>query len=148
MAFKSRQNTQVSCMLILKRDNKILMSKRANTGHYDGFYSLPAGRVEIGESVIDCIIREAKEEIDIKIDKYNLTLSHFMHRFDLENNETHECLDFYFATNIWEGNIKNNEPNKCSELRWFEIGKYISSVPYIIHSINNAEKGIMYSEGY
>lgn len=55
MAFRPRQNTQISCMLILKRWDEILMSKRINTGHYDGFFSLPAGRVEPKESVLDCI---------------------------------------------------------------------------------------------
>ncbi len=148
MTFRPRPNTQVSCMLILKRGNEILMSRRANTGHYDGYFSLPAGRVESKESVIECIIREAKEEIDIDINKNELTLVHFMHRFELENNEIHECLDFYFKAYAWAGIVKNNEPNKCSELKWFKTGEYSSPIPYISHAINNAENGLMYSEGY
>jgi len=152
MVFKPRANTQVSAMLILKRGNQILFSRRANTGHCDGLFSLPAGRVELRESIRDCIIREAKEEINITINKNDLEFVHFMHRFEPENsfdyssNIMNECLDFYFITYKWKGNIKNNEPHKCSELKWFTKEDCHSHIPYICHAIDYADARIMYSE--
>jgi 8-oxo-dGTP diphosphatase len=43
--------------LILFRDGKILLLKRANTGYEDGNYSVIAGHVEPGENFTQCIIR-------------------------------------------------------------------------------------------
>lgn len=57
----------VSVHLLLRKDNKILLMRRKNTGFADGMYSMPAGKLEPKESVEDAIIREAREEINIDI---------------------------------------------------------------------------------
>jgi len=41
----------VAVHLFLLQDNKILLSKRYNTGYEDGNWNVPAGHVEEGESV-------------------------------------------------------------------------------------------------
>ena len=52
--------------LVLKKDGKILLTRRQGSGYYDGWYGLPAGHVEAGELPTECLIREAKEEIDVE----------------------------------------------------------------------------------
>ena len=55
----------LSVYLLLQDHDKILLSKRKNTGWYDGYYSLIAGHARPYESAISAIIRESKEEIGL-----------------------------------------------------------------------------------
>lgn len=43
--------------------------RRRGSGYYDGWYSVPAGHVEAGELPVDRLVREAREELGITLDK-------------------------------------------------------------------------------
>ncbi|MGL4336436.1 MAG: NUDIX hydrolase [Turicibacter sp.] len=57
--------TQGAFAVIINEEKKVLLVKRRDYPIWD----LPGGRVDPGESVVDCAIREAKEEtgVDIKV---------------------------------------------------------------------------------
>lgn len=143
MAYRERRKTQLCSYLILKVEDNILWSKRKDTGYYDGYFSLPAGRVELNESIEHCIIREAEEEIGITIHEYELKLVHVMHRFETDG----ESMDCYFTTGKYKGTIENKEPNKCSELKWFNVNSPRDDrIPYVYRCVNNSLVGMTYSE--
>jgi mutator protein MutT len=110
--------------LILKIGNKILLSRRYNTGFHDGGYSFPAGHLNGNETLIQTIIREAKEEIGIELIPEDLSLVHVMHRREL--NE--ERINFFFIAENWKGEPKIMEPHKCDDLRWFNINNLPQNV--------------------
>ncbi|HIE41446.1 MAG TPA: NUDIX domain-containing protein, partial [Candidatus Aenigmarchaeota archaeon] len=60
--------------LVLIKDNKILLSRRFNTGFHDGEYSFPAGHLDGNETLIQAMVREAKEEIGIELKPEDLKL--------------------------------------------------------------------------
>lgn len=100
-----------------------------------------------GESVAACLIREAKEEIGIKIKKRDINLVHVMHRNNTDDNA--ERLDFFFACKGWSGGIVNMEPDKCDELKWVALDALPANViPYIKQAIKSTQKQIIYSELY
>ncbi len=132
--------------IILKDGNKILLSRRFQTGYMDGFYSFPAGHVEKGERFLDCGIRELKEEIGVEVKEEDLKLVQIMHRYNGK-----EMIDFridvFYTCSKWNGDIQNMEPNKCDDLQWFEIDNLpINIVPYIKKAIENIQNGIFFSE--
>lgn len=43
--------------VFLIRDGQILLLRRANTGHHDGDYGLPAGKLDGGEELHSAAIR-------------------------------------------------------------------------------------------
>ncbi len=64
MKFQGRTATAI----IIYPSNKILLVKRS-TPPFIGYWALPGGRVEIGESVEQTVVREVKEEtgVDVRI---------------------------------------------------------------------------------
>src|SRR5262249_10856561 len=61
------QRPQLAVSAVIFRDGKVLLLRRAKSrGH--GFWSLPGGRVEFGESLHTALIREVDEEAGLKID--------------------------------------------------------------------------------
>jgi 8-oxo-dGTP diphosphatase len=58
---------QLAVSAAIFRDRKVLLVRRARSPAR-GFYSLPGGRVEFGESLHDALRREISEETGLKID--------------------------------------------------------------------------------
>ena len=52
---------------IIWRDNKILISKRKKKGLLGGLWELPGGKIKKNETNYQCLKREVKEELNIKI---------------------------------------------------------------------------------
>ena len=58
---------QLAVSAVIFRDGKVLLLRRAKSpGH--GFWSLPGGRVEFGESLHAALAREVDEDAGLKID--------------------------------------------------------------------------------
>lgn len=49
------------------RDGKVLLAQRA-AGALQGLWSLPGGRLEFGERLSECALRELDEEVGVKAD--------------------------------------------------------------------------------
>ncbi len=139
---KERFKVIASIYLLLIKNNKILLQKRANTGYEDGNYGLPAGHLENNESLKDGLIREISEEIAIKLDKKDVKLVHSMHR-----KEKDIRIDFFFTAKKYIGTPINNEPEKCEEIKWFYLEKLPkNTIPYIRKAIQLALDGQYFSE--
>lgn len=103
-------------LLLLDMSGQALFGRRQNTGFEDNAYHLPAGHLEAGESVIQALIREAKEEVGVTIAPEQVEFVHIMH-----NSSSGGRAAFFFAVRRWDGIPRNGEPEKCSELAWFPL---------------------------
>lgn len=143
---KKRHHNIPASYLVLFNGNKTLLSLRKNTGYEDEKYSLVAGHVDRGETFTDCVIREAKEEAGIIILKKDLKVAHFMHR-NSGTDENYERVDVFFVAEKWSGEISNKEPDKCSEIKWFDIDNLPkNTIPYIVQALKAIRSGEHYSE--
>ncbi len=43
-------------------------------------------------------------------------------------NQDVEYIDFIFIAKKWKGNIRNMEPEKCSELKWCSLNKLPNNI--------------------
>ncbi len=108
--------------VFLKKEDKYFFLKRQNTSYYDGYYNVPAGRLDVGETIYDCAIREAKEEAGIAIQRDDLKFLGVAQRFDPTSKLKH-WVDFFFSTETWVGEPHNAEEKKASECGWFTLNE-------------------------
>ena len=140
---KERFKIVPSVYLVLMKNDKILLSRRYNTGYFDGYYSFPAGHLDGNETLKQAMVREAKEEIGIALDPTDLELVHTMNRKIPDN----ERVDFFFTTKKWQGELKIMESDKCDDLSWFETDNLPQDIiPYIRQAIDSFLDNIIYSE--
>lgn len=124
----------VAVHLFLRKGDKILLSRRFNTGYGDGCYSVVAGHVDGNETVVRAMQREAREEANISIDIEYLKIIQVMHRKCVG----HERIDYFFECSKWIGEITNNEHDKCDDLSWFDIHALpVNMVDYVESAIHN-----------
>ena len=75
-----RFKLKVAVYIILIKEDKILLTRRFNTGWQDGNYGLPSGHLESNEMVVEAVLRETAEEIRIKLKQEDIKFVHTMHR--------------------------------------------------------------------
>ncbi|MEK7562040.1 MAG: NUDIX domain-containing protein [Patescibacteria group bacterium] len=132
--------------VVFRKNEEILLVRRANTGYFDGSYSLPAGHFDGGESATSVAIREAKEEVGVDINSKDLRLVHTSHRAS-NIPVKHERIDLFFEAKKWEGELTNKEPRKCDELRWVKIDQLPPKmVPEVKQALQKIAAGEIYSE--
>ena len=97
------------------------MILRKNTGWMDGFYGLPAGKVEYGETYLEAAIREAKEEAGVDIKPEDLRFVHVVHRHGEKDDLFMDWVDVYFEATKWAGEPYNAEEDKSEKLEWVSV---------------------------
>lgn len=139
----SSQHPHVGLGIIIENsEGQILVIKRE--GSHAPFWSIPGGKLELGETFEDGAIRELKEELDIDLKSPKVIAV-------TNNLKTYEAEGAHFISIIllaktFKGQLKIMEPHKCTEFRWVdphdlpgphfdasELGVrcYLQKVPYV-----------------
>ena len=122
MAEHFKVPSAVVVMLLREVDGKtqVLLQRRQNTGFMDGLWDLSyAGHVEHGESMTAAAVREAAEELGIKISPENLKFFTLIHKTEKEWDLI--FINAYFVCEEFLGEPHIAEPEKCLELKWFDL---------------------------
>lgn len=129
--------------LILRRDDQVLLIRRYQTGSNDGMYALAGGGVDADEPITQAAIREAREELGIRLNKDDLNVLHVLH----SKNTTSETIGFFIEATTWEGEPRNMEPHKCDDVRWIPAkGLPQNTMPHLKHVMEHIDRNIFYSE--
>jgi 8-oxo-dGTP diphosphatase len=132
----------VTVHMLFLRGEKILLIRRFQTGYMDGYYSLPAGHLDGNEPVSLAAVREAHEEIGVRIDPGQIHFAGVFHRF-----EGDERVDFFVHVRSWNGEPVIAEPEKCDEIRWSDMHELPGNIiPYIRQAIGNFKAGVPFEE--
>ena len=112
MLTTDHKNLKIVVSIALINDaDEVLLSKRPEKKHLSGFWEFPGGKVEVGETPENALIREIKEELNIDIN-YKCVAPLSFSEFDYK--EFHLLLLLYVCRR-WEGEPKSMENNK---LKW------------------------------
>ncbi len=111
---EQRERFPVVVHILLERneDGHLALLKRANTGFMDGYYALPGGHQEQGESISQTARRELMEELGVLAVEIEpaCVLPYRSGR--------HQGTNFLFRCLKWEGEPVINEPELFAELVW------------------------------
>ena len=118
----SRFQVVPAAYVVLQRPGQVLLQLRSGTGYRDGHWACAAaGHVEAGESVVEAAVREAREEIDVRIAPADLVPLCAMHRTHGNGRAVDERVDFFFTCTRFEGSPRLLEQHKSAGLDWFDL---------------------------
>ena len=125
---------------IVEKDGKVLLVQEAKERCY-GKWNIPAGGLEINESLIEGAKREIKEETGCDVEITGL--------LSLVNDvsENRIFIAFVFATKLINENIQYNK-NEILDVKWIDIDEVINNmdeelrnVHFIKHGLKNLKQG-------
>jgi len=129
--------------LILRKDDKVLLIRRFQTGSEDGMYGCAGGGLDPDETITQAAIREAAEELGISIKQEDLKVVHVVHR----KTPRHQVIGFFFEVAMWQGEPENKEPHKCDDIQWFALRELPDNTqPTFKHVVGMLDKNVFYSE--
>ena len=104
-----------SIACIAYKDKKILIAHRNNSGQMANRWEFPGGKVDEGETEIEAIHREMKEEFDVDVQvKEKIASSCFVH------NEKKSLLEVYLVELSHDGIDKKYSLTEHSEYKWVD----------------------------
>ncbi len=112
------KNVRVGVGVFIRKDGKVLMGKRKGS-HGEGHWGLPGGHLEFNEEIVECAIREVKEETNLKVKNIHFgALTN-----DIFKKEGKHYITIYMVCDYSSGKLKIMEPDKCQGWGWFKWGK-------------------------
>lgn len=130
--------------LMLRRGSQILLIRRFNTGVEDGMYGCAGGGVDENEPATQAVIREAAEELGIRVKREDVRVIHILQR---KYPHGQEMIGFYFEATKWDGEPCNMEPHKCDDMQWFNIEQLPENCqPSLKQVVSLLDKDIFFSE--
>ncbi|MDP3964796.1 MAG: NUDIX domain-containing protein [bacterium] len=108
-----------TAVIIERNDGKILVGKRI--GSFAPYYSIPGGKMEIGETFEQSAIREIKEETDLDI--HHPKVISLTNNLETYRSEGIHHVSIYLLVKDFSGRLKIMEPEKCAEWLWVDPRK-------------------------
>ena len=106
------ENVELTVLCLIEDGDRILLQNRVKKD-WQG-YTLPGGHVEPGESFVDAVIREMKEETGLTVEDPRLV---GVKQFPIENGRYVVLL---FKATRWTGELVSSEEG---QMEWVEYGK-------------------------
>ena len=112
------ENVELTVLCLIEDGDKILLQNRVKKD-WRG-YALPGGHVEPGESFVDAVIREMKEETGLTILNPRLV---GVKQFPLENGRYVVLL---FKATQWSGDLISSEEGQMEWIKYSEFQYLVS----------------------
>ncbi|MGW2137615.1 NUDIX domain-containing protein [Streptomyces sp. NPDC001773] len=97
------------------------------------------------ENAITCLIREAREEAGLHIERQDVELVHVVHHIDKAGDRPR--MGLFFRARAWSGEPELREPDKCTQWTFWDPAALPDDlVPYTRVAIEKIQNGELYSE--
>ena len=128
---------------VLQRGDALLLLRRARTGYLDGFYALPGGHLQRGEGIMDCAIRELREETGISVESAQLQPAAVLPY----RSDDQQGVDFIMRCTAFDGEPYLAEPDRFDDFGWWSVDALpTQTAPYIAPALALARRGEWFLE--
>lgn len=103
---------------IIVRDQQVFISKRSSEQHQGDKWEFPGGKVESGESVLEALTRELKEEVNLDV-----VNAQAFHQLEFDYGDKIVQLDFYLVDKF-DGVGKGLEGQQTAWVNISELADY------------------------
>ena len=125
-------------VLVIYKDGKVLLQKRND----NGTWALHGGGMELGETYIDTLMREVKEELGITpINPQLLGIfsgEKMYHKYEKSQDEVY-VLSHAFVCNDYEGEV-NFSDGEVENLKWFDLNNLPENIFHLNKPVLQALK--------
>lgn len=127
------ENVELTVLCLIEDGNKILLQNRVKKD-WQG-YALPGGHVEPGESFVDAVIREMREETGLTVIEPRLV---GIKQFPIENGRYVVLL---FKTTKWTGNLHSSEEGQMEWIKYSSLSEMetVDDFEQLLRVINSPE---------
>jgi 8-oxo-dGTP diphosphatase len=129
---------QIGVAVIWNQSGQILIDRRKASGTMGGLWEFPGGKIEAGETVAECIVREIREElaIEITVGAHLISIEHNYPTFRL-SAIVHHCQHISGIP----------QPIESEEVRWVNVGdldryQFPAANAAIIRALQLADRGL------
>ncbi|WP_421015143.1 NUDIX domain-containing protein [Glutamicibacter creatinolyticus] len=117
----ARSGLTAVCYVIFRQSDAVLLQQRRGTGFLDGYWgAAAAGHLENGESAVAAAIREAGEELGVRVREEHLHPLTVLQRPAAVKDQPGR-VDLFFECRTSQGTPETHEPDKAVDLRWFRL---------------------------
>ena len=110
----------VSAVALIDPDGRVLLAQRPAGKSMAGLWEFPGGKVEVGETPEDALVRELHEELGIETWSSCLApLTFASHTYD----DFHLLMPLY-ACRKWDGIVQGKEGQELAWVRAQDLNKY------------------------
>ncbi len=104
--------------LAILRDRKLLLYRRVKAPEA-GYWNIVGGKIDHGEAAIDAARREAEEETGLTFGRIDFLCNAEV----VTPSDGHHWISLIYKTNDFSGEPSLTEPDKLTELGWFDLDK-------------------------
>lgn len=117
----SEMQVGIGVGVLVVHEGRVLLGKRLGS-HGAGTWSAPGGRLEYGETILECAARELKEETGLVAE----VLEAGPYANDLFPEVQTQYVTLFVVARGIRGIPANLEPHKCEGWHWFRWGEWPS----------------------
>ena len=110
------ENAMVGVAVVIFRDGRVLMAKRGKEPS-KGKWSIPGGKLELGETIYEAARREVREECSVEIDVGDVVDAYDIIIRDTDGTVKYHFVDVYFMAKYTSGEARAQ--SDVDECRWF-----------------------------
>ena len=111
------KQTKIGLHIIIENDKREILLCKRNKKLGFGEWELPGGHLEFREAFENCLERESREELGIKIKVGKLV------SISTNMKYGNHYIIFAFLAKSYIGKPENTEPGEHSEIKWFKLSK-------------------------
>ena len=110
----------IALLGLINEKNEVLISLRKNRADYNGYWEYPGGKVEIGETIDQALVREIKEELDLDISRNCVAPL----TFTVADDEISQTILLLHVCRKWQGNPESRLGQRIEWVRPIDLMQY------------------------